>query len=89
MDDLIRREDAINAFNPKHNCDWYTPWIVETLKSLPSIEPRKGRWIGEEEDERCFCSKCGYSNLYVEVYAFDGYKFCPNCGADMRGDKDV
>ena len=40
MDDLIRREDAINAFEPEHNCDWYTPWIVKVLEKVPSAQPK-------------------------------------------------
>ena len=86
MDDLIRREDAINAFDPKHNCDWYTPWIVATLKSLPSIEPKKGIWnVCDRKDIpyglMCECSNCGWEE-HTNIML--GYNFCPNCGADMR-----
>ena len=36
--DLINRQDAINAFEPDHSQDWYTPYIIEKLKSLPSAQ---------------------------------------------------
>ena len=38
MTDYIKREDAIKAFDPKQRQDWYTPWIVETLEDLPSVD---------------------------------------------------
>lgn len=38
MTDYIKREDAIEAFEPRQRRDWYTPWIVETLKDLPSAD---------------------------------------------------
>ena len=38
MSDYIKREDAIQAFDPLQRQDWYTPWIVETLKDLPSAD---------------------------------------------------
>ena len=34
--------------------------------------------------EDAYCSVCGFHVDTTEV-DFDGYKFCPNCGADMRG----
>ena len=38
MTDYIKREDAIQAFDPLQRQDWYTPWIVETLEDLPSAD---------------------------------------------------
>ena len=56
------------------------------LERVPSIEPRKGRWIWTENDE-CICSECGEE----DIMNFDGVymmnDFCPNCGADMRSDQ--
>lgn len=40
-DDLINRQDAINAFEPDHSQDWYTPYIIEKLESLPSAQPER------------------------------------------------
>lgn len=64
--------------------------------NLPSAEPRmKGRWIyGESEEghDGYFCSQCG--NFVPWIYKeFDidfikEFKFCPSCGADMRGEED-
>ena len=60
------------------------------LENLPPVQPKRGKWITEpiEDPEYCSCSECGYANLVVEVFSFDGYNFCPNCGADMRGEQN-
>ena len=47
-------------------------------------ERKKGEWIKVMEGNayRDKCNQCG--RLYPNAY---GYNFCPNCGADMRGEK--
>lgn len=87
MADYIKREDAIEAFDPKQRRDWYTPWIVETLKDLPSADVapvRHGRWEDEfKEDAEAFvkhryvCTVCGNWQTYGKT------AYCPNCGAKM------
>lgn len=52
----------------------------------PTIEPKrkKGKWIDKSngiEGAWNYCSVCGEQ-------AIDLYDFCPNCGADMRGEQD-
>lgn len=86
MDDYIKREDAIQAFDPLKKQDWYTPWIVETLKDLTSADVapvRHGRWevIDAEEPRRYGCSECKRLSWHMENY-------CPNCGARMDGESD-
>lgn len=52
------------------------------IEDAPTVEPQRmrGRWIPTEPDEPCFyqCSLCRRLNDATD-------KFCPNCGADMRG----
>ena len=67
-------------------CDVYTV--------LPSAQPERktGRWIkhgiGHENVPWGFdCSECGEWFVIDSKY-IDRYKFCPNCGADMRGETD-
>lgn len=56
----------------------------------PSAEPewKKGRWIPHEYKEGWNygfnCSVCGE----WFVIKLEKPKFCPNCGADMRGEED-
>lgn len=63
-----------------------TDGIVESIKSgelLLQDERPKGEWKRIiEEDNDIECSICGFQE--------DGmrWNFCPNCGADMRGDAE-
>ena len=58
--------------------------VKQWLDHLPSIQPRKGKWIETDRwdevcDILCECSEC-HSFVLVE----EDYKYCPYCGADMR-----
>ena len=53
----------------------------------------KGEWIESEQTKgNWYCSKCGgirndpETGIWREVHDYKPF-FCPNCGADMRGDK--
>lgn len=65
----------------------------EYLESIPAADVRpvvRGEWVRHYtrpnvyEDLYWHCTVCGYKNgnNYANVY----HSFCPNCGADMRGD---
>ena len=59
---------------------------IDLLQNAPTIEPerKKGKWIdksGGIEGAWNYCSVCGEQ-------AIDLYDFCPNCGADMRGEQE-
>lgn len=88
MTDYIRREDAIEAFDPQQRRDWYTPWIVETLEDLPSADVapiRRGHWI--EEQDRIVCSECGArfkdEIIYMQENKPGAPHRCLECGAIM------
>ena len=79
--ELIDRQRAIDEFY-MDTCDVdKVEWAEAVLKRVPTAE-RKGHWI----DIACGsaslwkCSECG------ELFLEDFY-YCPNCGADMRGEK--
>lgn len=60
---------------------------IRTVEELPSAEPerKKGKWI-----ENTFCSECGW--IHEVESGFIGsvkqFNYCPNCGADMRGESE-
>ncbi len=58
----------------------------QMVEDMPTIDERKkGEWI-VKEGTVCYqdvCSECG--KRFVHTYPH--YNFCPNCGADMRGEK--
>jgi len=71
------------------------------LRGIPAADVRpvvRGKWIqttlpmGWEDDECAECSVCG-EDFVLDEWSMDDFtntmNFCPNCGADMRGERDV
>ena len=61
------------------------PPVAESCKELQEVasERPKGEWkiMSDRYGQYYACSVCGYDRSYS--YTFN---FCPNCGADMRGE---
>lgn len=55
-----------------------------------SVERKRGEWMGEFDgwDDNYWCSECKSPALYKEGGCHDQElsNFCPNCGADLRGE---
>jgi len=92
MDDLISRQDAIEVINKLMEIHFDRKVVLgkvwQQIKDLPSVQ-RKGHWININEGKwnvwAVFkCSECG--EIDNRIYETDN--FCPNCGADMRGEDD-
>ena len=99
VEDLISRADAIEVGNKiieelsLSSIDWddLKYWAKELFEALPSADRPKGEWIAVEDDcENIYweCSNCEDA-FYLEVGTpkSNNYNYCPNCGADMRGEK--
>lgn len=60
----------------------------EVLKSITVLdtqsERKTGKWI-----DNTYCSECGWVNQVEPGFVgpVKGFNFCPNCGADMRGER--
>lgn len=55
---------------------------IKALEEHP--ERKKGKWIDGK------CSNCGeHAPFWSMASTYYESNFCPNCGADMRGEKDV
>ena len=90
-DDCVSREAVLNLkrefYDPMGNAMLIYPSDVE---SLPSVQPKrdKGEWIFKDDNRAISpigyyeCSQCHEGRLLCED------NFCPNCGADMRGEKN-
>lgn len=61
----------------------------EFLEICNREEPKrkKGRWVRamDGNDGHVKCDKCFKTYDYISEAQY--YKFCPNCGADMRGEE--
>lgn len=72
-------------------------WAVKAIEDAPTIDAtpvrRRGEWVFVIESVRPYkteieerCSLCG---RYVRRYGTQPQdNFCPNCGADMRGETE-
>lgn len=60
-------------------------WAVDLLGELPSAQPgrKRGKWIDDGDPFMWVCDVCGY-----RVKRYNNTRYCPNCGAEMRGDAD-
>ena len=63
--------------------------------ALPSAQPERktGEWSMEfspayKGGAYCECSQCNYKFAMGAYFEPDEWKFCPECGADMRGEQD-
>ena len=89
---MISREEAIKWLESlkskisetQYQSLWhYEQALVEIIEALSQPERPKGRWIRKTGifDGYSECSEC------AEI-ALTGLNFCPNCGADMRGEEE-
>lgn len=89
-EDCISREWVLNLYK-----EWQPTLATnvyefgDALKNAPSVAPteRTGEWIGLDE-----CSVCGKQAYDFIEGCVEGVEYlpnyCPNCGADMRGDTE-
>ena len=71
--------------------DWHRyKGIVESQTTVDAVEVVHGKWemgVDEGDYEYGTCSACGY-NEYNAFCCLLPHNYCPNCGADMRGETE-
>ena len=80
------REQIIEAYQKGWN-----DCIDAIIDNAPTVEPERpqGKWIVDGEsifENYKKCSNCGEDAEWLDGGSQFLSKFCPNCGADMRGD---
>ena len=63
---------------------------IKAIEQLPSAQAKRGKWISADAmfgGVPFYCSECG-ENTRDTVMGKPRWNFCPNCGADMRGEQD-
>ena len=58
--------------------------VEDFIHSQPDIEVKHAHWIPKQLGD-CECSNC-HEEYSVCGGLLGDYNFCPNCGADMRGE---
>lgn len=95
MDDLIRRQDAIDAMYRLESEDieaygcfipegFHANQAVEALEALSSADPerKKGQWSSYKDEHCCSVCKCVViSDCWDDEIRYD---YCPYCGAEME-----
>ena len=63
--------------------------------SAAQPERKRGKWVYAEDKygiDGYHCNQCGFFVPWDYAHKFinyiEDYHFCPNCGANMRGEKD-
>ena len=95
MGELIDRQAAIDASCTCHggaHCNHYPCKDVQAIMDLPTIEERKeGKWINDRlvstNGGTYGVRRCSECEAYYQDVGY-GWNYCPNCGADMRGEQD-
>lgn len=98
--ELISKKAAIDAINTwdKFGVDergrlvrWHEglePYVhlrdvLTAIVNLPPAQPERpnGKWVDDGDPLTLICDQCGY-----RVARYNNTNFCPNCGADMKGE---
>ena len=97
MDELISRQ-AVEVLIMETDpwwCEGMTRAILEGVKELPTIESKTGKWIVRKDAlgrEHTVCDNCETEIKWRDSHGIllqvdmRNAKFCPNCGAYMRGE---
>lgn len=101
--DQIDREDTIEPQPERSIAKWQEDFrgyinmlniprddykgIMEYINDVPSAqaERKKGEWVDTEFLKLKECSCC---HSRWGMYDVENFDFCPNCGADMKGEDD-
>ena len=100
MSDSISRQAAIRwvktECNPygKPTLDFESgKKVIEHLEQMPSADRPQGEWVDAEIPLESgdtmpiqVCNLC--KTFYPLAYTGGGHRFCPNCGAKMKGADD-
>ena len=96
MSDLIDREEALTALRDTLKSGGKSKGLrpvtfemIWAIKSLPSAEPKKGKWIKENivltsnpPKYVWHCSECGNPERGFSIHILTNH--CPACGAKME-----
>lgn len=96
VSEYISRKAAIEAmYKDAEAYQKHTFWgtQLEALQNIPAADVRpvvRGMWVGIDDfpHEDWECDHCGCVVGNTDD-PWNYYHFCPNCGADMRGEQDV
>jgi DNA-directed RNA polymerase subunit RPC12/RpoP len=87
-DRLLKESDVIEAFKGRESLihDVYTATAI--IRSVPSADRPQGEWMHDDSSPIAYrCTACN-TLQHWSVIQNGRYRFCPNCGARMKGADD-
>lgn len=90
MNDYISRKKAIGNIerlmamygeDEKRVLHWFRAFLL-SVPAVDVVERKKGKWLYHPKGAR------KYECPYCRTYSQEAWCFCPNCGADMRGEEE-
>ena len=90
MSDCVKRQDAIDTFLVGKNTFAGFCTIeqaienIESVESADVVEAQYGEWVDYYGNDKC--TACGWE--CGDIYYLGDANYCPNCGSDMRGEKN-
>lgn len=85
-------EECQKSYNKKYaKVPCWMRDIAENIYNAGYRKQSEGEWViaVDSVDATFICSKCGYSYIEADPEAKTEYNYCPNCGAKMKGVRDV
>ena len=94
-DYFIRKIEASEYEVDVFDCNADLQLLLNDAPTVDAVEVVHGEWeecmVNDEpileEWQSASCSSCGLYHTTPYMYNFKRYNYCPNCGADMRGEK--
>ena len=98
--EVARREiDSLDYYLQNHTDDYSEESHTAMMMAISALSENKGEWIKIQSGDKDFpeiivCNKCYHENSHLDFNehnepigkVFVKSNFCPNCGADMRGE---
>jgi len=90
VDDAVEAISMLPSAQPRQTCEYWDSESNFCALCRPSAQ-RKGKWMFSPDHAEGICTNCHYKiygRPYQNTYLIVPYNYCPNCGAEMRGEDD-
>lgn len=86
--EVARREiESLDYYLQNHTDDYSEESHTAMMMAISALSENKGEWhCSDDIYEFAVCSLCKEDIGEPFKYAKEHFNYCPNCGADMRGE---